>query len=63
MQLHFDPTISLGTVISAGLILIGLFRLIGKVSNIELKVDVMWAAWVDRRETDLDYRKIIEVKK
>ncbi len=48
----FDPTISLGNIITAVSILVilggALWRLSGRISSMETKVDAMWRGWVYR---------------
>jgi hypothetical protein len=40
--IQWDPTISLGTVIAAIVVLIPIFKLIRDFNRVEFKVDLMW---------------------
>ena len=52
-MIHYDPTISLGTLINLLALVVTVLALyakvIAKITSLETKVDALWMAYVQRR--------------
>ncbi len=55
-MIHFDPTISVGSLLSIGAFLLGLWKLSGRIAILEFKINELWRykKFIDTRDSPDD---------